>query len=153
MYHVIGFLLVCLFVCFCSGLTCRHAFCLGSYSNNFFIFWKRRISPGTCWVTGSGHQSWEMHYWEFTNGKNTHMSISQIVIYCFTVKLKKILWRRSKCVLLSTEWGHYFDTKKQYNGERVRCLTHCSMLFLHYKKGSCWLSTQISFGSLTIYEG
>lgn len=74
---------------------------------------------------------------------------SEMVIYRFPAKLKKILWRPSKCVLSSTQSAHYFNTERRYKAERAmpsRCLNHCIVFPLNYEKGSRRLSTRISFG-------
>lgn len=79
-----------------------------------------------------------------------------MAIYCFTVKLKKILWRLSKCTLSSTQSVHYFNIKNKYNGERStfsRCPNHCIMFFSNWKRFAFTLKTHISFGLLTVYEG
>lgn len=66
------------------------------------------------------------------------MGNSQMAIYRFPVKLKKILWRPSKCTLSSTQSVHYFNTKSKHNGERTmlsRCPDHCVMFFSKNEKG------------------
>lgn len=79
-----------------------------------------------------------------------------MVICRFPAKLKKILWRPSKCVLSSTQSTHYFNTERRYKAERAMpstCLNHCIVFFLNCEKGSRRLPTSISFGLLTVYEG
>lgn len=66
------------------------------------------------------------------------MGNSQMAIYRFTVKLKKILWRLSKRTLSSMQSVHYFNTKNKHNGTRAmlsRCPNHCIMFFSKYEKG------------------
>lgn len=113
-------------------------FCLGSYSNGFFILWVKRTileytkQQNRMRPVGMGSVQQSIH-----KGENPPMSNSELAIYCFTVKLKKILWRLSKCVLSSTQSVHYVNVKNKYDGERdtlSRCLNHCIMFFYNYEK-------------------